>query len=89
MINTGQGPPPPQSVLQENFLERMGNELVKYCDELERFGLVDYEMGVWEEEIVSSKTRSTLHRIRAAELTCHSAQRMSDSVRQRRRRWSR
>ncbi|KAI9850684.1 MAG: hypothetical protein M1838_005248 [Thelocarpon superellum] len=53
MIETGHAPPPPQSLIQEDFLERMGSNLVRLCDNMERHGLVDYQMGVWEEEIIS------------------------------------
>lgn len=37
------------------MLERMGDEVVRLCDTMERHGLVDYQMGVWEEEIISSE----------------------------------
>lgn len=47
-------------LISPRFLERMGSELVRLCDNIERHGLVDYEMGVAEEEIISSK-RSTPH----------------------------
>lgn len=53
MLDSGQPPRHPQSILQEDFLERMGRELVRLCDSMERHGLVDYQMGVWEEEIVN------------------------------------
>ncbi|KAI9782020.1 MAG: hypothetical protein M1816_002129 [Peltula sp. TS41687] len=43
----------PQNMIQQEFLEKMGRDLVRLCDGMERHGLVDYEMGVWEEEIVS------------------------------------
>lgn len=43
----------PQGVLDEELLERMARELVRMCDELEQYGLVDYQMGVWEEEIMN------------------------------------
>ena len=33
----------------------MGTQLVKNCDAMEKHGLVDYQMGVWEEEIVASQ----------------------------------
>jgi len=56
MIDLGQPPVPPQSYLQEDFLEKMGRELVRLCDGMERHGLVDYQMGVWEEEIISSRS---------------------------------
>ncbi len=55
MIDLGQPPIPPQSYLQKDFLEKLGGELVRLCDGVERTGLVDYQMGVWEEEIISSK----------------------------------
>ena len=55
MLNSGQPPNPPQSILQLETLERMGSELVRLCDSMEKHGLVDYQMGVWEEEILGSK----------------------------------
>lgn len=33
-------------------MESMGKELIQLCDQLEQYGLVDYQMGVWEEEIL-------------------------------------
>lgn len=41
-------------------MERMGRELVRLCDSMERHGLVDYQMGVWEEEIING-TRPYSH----------------------------
>ncbi|KAK2749440.1 hypothetical protein FQN57_006374 [Myotisia sp. PD_48] len=40
-------------LLSEETLQKMGKELVRLCDNMEQHGLVDYQMGVWEEEIVS------------------------------------
>ncbi|KAL8764259.1 MAG: hypothetical protein Q9184_000228 [Pyrenodesmia sp. 2 TL-2023] len=57
MMDTGQPPVPPQNLLQAALLERMAEALVSLCDGLEKYGLVDYEMGVWEEEIMSSEAR--------------------------------
>ncbi len=54
-LDSGQRPPRPQSVLRKEDLERMADTLVQHCDSLERYGLVDYQMGIWEEEIMSSK----------------------------------
>lgn len=54
MLEQGRPPNPPQNLLGEPFLEQMGNELVRLCDSIERHGLVDYQIGVWEEEIISS-----------------------------------
>jgi hypothetical protein len=55
IVNTGQRPQPPKTLIDYNFLEKMGTQLVKHCDNMEKHGLVDYQMGVWEEEIVASK----------------------------------
>lgn len=33
-------------------LHELGREIVRLCDGVERFGLVDYQMGVAEEEII-------------------------------------
>ncbi|KAL9072369.1 MAG: hypothetical protein Q9157_005127 [Trypethelium eluteriae] len=53
LLRTGQSPRPPESMIDHNYMERMGRDLVRLCDNLEKHGLVDYEMGVWEEEITS------------------------------------
>lgn len=55
MAATGQRPQQPQSVVEYDYLEKMGTQLVKNCDNMEKHGLVDYQMGVWEEEIIASK----------------------------------
>ena len=51
-VATGQPPQAPRELLGVEVLERMGRELVRLCDGMERHGLVDYQMGVWEEEII-------------------------------------
>ncbi|KAF2466280.1 uncharacterized protein BDR25DRAFT_77077 [Lindgomyces ingoldianus] len=56
MITTGQRPQPPQSLIDPDYLEKMGTQLVKNCDNMEKHGLVDYQMGVWEEEIIAMLT---------------------------------
>jgi hypothetical protein len=55
MLDTGQRPHPPRSLMESDQMESMGKELVRLCDIMEKHGLVDYQMGVWEEEIVSRK----------------------------------
>ncbi|KAL8643246.1 MAG: hypothetical protein Q9228_000140 [Teloschistes exilis] len=55
ILDTGQ-PPPPGSLLRAESLENMAETLVQLCDGIEKYGLVDYQMGVWEEEILSSTT---------------------------------
>ena len=58
MKATGRGPHPGQSVLSKPALQHLGDELTRLCDGLEKSGLVDYEMGVWEEEIIHCKAAS-------------------------------
>jgi hypothetical protein len=55
MLNTGQSPARPQSLLPVETLRRLGEDLIVHADELEKLGLVDYQMGVAEEEILDSK----------------------------------
>ncbi|KKZ61278.1 hypothetical protein EMCG_04086 [[Emmonsia] crescens] len=52
MLESGSGSTP-QNLLTEDILNKMGRELVRLCDRMEQHGLVDYQMGVWEEEILS------------------------------------
>lgn len=63
MLDSGQPHRHPQGILQEDFMERMGRELVRLCDSMERHGLVDYQMGVWEEEIIHGILPSTWFRV--------------------------
>lgn len=51
-ITTGHEPQLPQELLRVEFLDHMGQEIVSLCDRIEQHGLVDYQMGVWEEEII-------------------------------------
>ncbi|KAL1863814.1 37S ribosomal protein S9, mitochondrial [Paecilomyces lecythidis] len=41
------------SMLAVDVLDKMGKELIRLCDKMEPHGLVDYQMGIWEEEILS------------------------------------
>ena len=45
----------PQTLLPLDTLERMGDSLVVHCDNLQRYALVDYQMGVSEEDIIDSQ----------------------------------
>lgn len=47
----------PQSLMSARSLEHLSRELVRLCDMVERFGLVDYQMGVQEEEIMDCGSR--------------------------------
>jgi len=42
----------PQSIMTAQTLEHLSRELVRLCDSVEKHGLVDYQMGVAEEEIL-------------------------------------
>jgi len=53
MLDTGQRPQPPRSIIDARYLKDMGKDLIRLCDVMEKHGLVDYQMGVWEEEIES------------------------------------
>ncbi|KAI9700447.1 MAG: hypothetical protein M1836_002462 [Candelina mexicana] len=53
LLEAGQQAQHAPGILQAEFLNRMGRELVHLCDGMERHGLVDYQMGVWEEDIIS------------------------------------
>ena len=46
----------PSNFLTADTLKNMGGELVRLCDKVEQQGLVDYEIGVWEEEILSGES---------------------------------
>ncbi|KKK14184.1 hypothetical protein ARAM_003576 [Aspergillus rambellii] len=41
-------------LLSADAMENLGNELIRLCDQMEQHGLVDYQMGIWEEEILSA-----------------------------------
>ncbi|KAH6840970.1 hypothetical protein B0I37DRAFT_228266 [Chaetomium sp. MPI-CAGE-AT-0009] len=52
MMESGQQPQRSQNLVSPEGLRKMGKELVKHCDSIERHGLVDYQYGVWEERII-------------------------------------
>lgn len=54
MVLSGRSPQRSQNLISEEGLERMGKELIRLCDGIERHGLVDYHYGVWEERILDS-----------------------------------
>ena len=56
-IMAGQQLQSPKGILREEALQHLGSELIRLCDSMERHGLVDYQMGVWEEEILDCKCR--------------------------------
>ena len=56
MLQAEQPPPRPQTMISQEGLIKMGKELVRLCDSIERHGLVDYQYGVWEEQIIDSES---------------------------------
>lgn len=44
-----------QSIMDAQTLERLSSELVRLCDNVEKHGLVDYQMGVAEEETMERR----------------------------------
>ena len=54
VVATGHQPPQTR-LLSRDRMEAMGKQLIQLCDQLEQHGLVDYQMGIWEEEILSGR----------------------------------
>lgn len=54
-IRDNQAPREPRSLMNQQTLETLSRELVRLCDSVEKHGLVDYQMGVAEEEIMDCK----------------------------------
>ncbi|CAJ2507498.1 Uu.00g086840.m01.CDS01 [Anthostomella pinea] len=52
IMESGQPPQRGQTLISEDILKKMGKEIIRLCDGIERHGLVDYEYGVWEEQII-------------------------------------
>lgn len=48
-----------QSLITQEGLAKMGAEIVRLCDGVERHGLVDYQYGVLEEQIIDSMFHSS------------------------------
>lgn len=55
-IQTGRQVHESQSVMSSQSLDMLGRELVRMCDNVEKHGLVDYQMGVAEEEIMDRES---------------------------------
>lgn len=49
-----------QTLITLDGLKKLGDELVRLCDSIERHGLVDYQYGVWEEQITESTLTTPL-----------------------------
>lgn len=55
-LRTAQPVREPRSIMSAQVLEHLSRELVRLCDSVEKHGLVDYQMGVAEEEIMDRKS---------------------------------
>jgi len=53
MMESGQQLGRSQRLMSEDTVKKMGDELIRLCDGIERHGLVDYQYGVWEDQIES------------------------------------
>lgn len=42
-------------ILAKESLEKIGDDITKWCDTIENCGLVDYALGVGEDPIIDSK----------------------------------
>lgn len=51
---------PNASMLTVAMMEKLGGDLIRLCDRMEPYGLVDYEVGIWEEEILSGEPVGSL-----------------------------
>ncbi|SCO54202.1 uncharacterized protein FFNC_15389 [Fusarium fujikuroi] len=48
-----------QSLVSKAMIKKMGNELIRLCDGIERHGLVDYQYGVLEDQITAGEQRQS------------------------------
>lgn len=58
MLETGQRIQHPQNIMTQDFISKMAKDLIRMCDAVEKHGLVDYQYGVAEEQIITSKLSS-------------------------------
>ncbi|KAJ9660648.1 hypothetical protein H2198_002390 [Neophaeococcomyces mojaviensis] len=47
----------PRDILSSAAIIALVDKLVQLCDQIEKYGLVDYEIGIWEEQIVGIFTQ--------------------------------
>ena len=45
----------PTTLLSRDTIQKMVDDLIQLCNGLERHGLLDYGLGVWEERIVDGR----------------------------------
>lgn len=54
ILESGHRVQPPQSIISQEFISAMAKDLIRLCDAVEKHGLVDYQYGVAEEQIMTS-----------------------------------
>lgn len=54
-IKTGHKPAAPKTRIDFDTCEKIGDELVELCNDIENTGLVDYETGTWEKMIIEGE----------------------------------
>ena len=54
MLESGQRIQHPQSLMSQEFINKMAKDLIRMCDAIEKHGLIDYQYGVAEEQIIQS-----------------------------------
>ena len=52
MLESGQRIQHPQNLITQDFINKMAKDLIRMCDSIEKHGLVDYQYGVAEEQII-------------------------------------
>lgn len=52
MLDPRQRIEPTQSLMTQDFINKMAKDLIRMCDAVEKHGLVDYQSGVAEEQII-------------------------------------
>ena len=52
MLESGQRIQHPQTLITQDFINKMAKDLIRMCDAIEKHGLVDYQYGVAEEQII-------------------------------------
>lgn len=55
LIQSGVRVMAPQSLIPREFVSKMAKNLIRLCDMVEKYGLVDYQLGVAEEQIINSE----------------------------------
>jgi hypothetical protein len=56
MLETGQRVQQPQSLMSQDFIAKMADDLIRMCDAIEKHGLIDYQYGVAEEQIMQGNS---------------------------------